>query len=354
MGDTQGPMQARKTTVDASPGADSAATAERRPRCTVAIPTFRRPERLRAAIASVRAQAGMDPSDYEILIVDNSPEGSAAGIVKAFPVDGPASRYVHETGPGPAHARNRAVAEARGELLAFLDDDETAAPNWLSALIGTLETSNADAAFGKVEARFDLPPARHGSFAAEIYSRDIHVASGADVGARHAGLGTGNSIYRVSRCFAEAEPFPAKVATSGGEDTVFLRRLVSAGRRLAWAPEAIALEHVPADRVRPDSLRARRFRQGQLRALACLEGKPPDFLGVAFWMAAGTAQALKAAAFNQALRLLGQEERAERAGFDLAGGLGKVLWWVGSPTIYGVAESPDGASSLRPKTQNFS
>ncbi|MFO1186749.1 MAG: glycosyltransferase [Alphaproteobacteria bacterium] len=77
-------------------------------------PTFRRPERLRAAIASVRAQAGMDPSDYEILIVDNSPEGSAAGIVKAFPVDGPASRYVHETEAVRRTRIPRAVAEARG------------------------------------------------------------------------------------------------------------------------------------------------------------------------------------------------------------------------------------------------
>ncbi|MFO1186750.1 MAG: hypothetical protein U1E87_04445 [Alphaproteobacteria bacterium] len=61
-------------------------------------------------------------------------------------------------------------------------------------MIGTLETSNADAAFGKVEARFDLPP-RTGPLPPRFTPRDIHVASGADVDARHAGLGTGNSIY---------------------------------------------------------------------------------------------------------------------------------------------------------------
>lgn len=326
---------------------------EKRPYCTVAIPTFRRPERLRAAIASVRGQTGLGAEAFEILVIDNSPEGSAECVVKGFPADAPVLRYVHELKAGPAHARNRAVAEARGELLAFLDDDETASPAWLASLIGVLEMSKADAAFGKVEASFDLAPLRHAAYAARIYSRDAGIARGADLGARHASLGTGNSIYKISRCFTGTEPFPIEVAAAGGEDTVFLRRLVKAGRRLSWAPDALVVEHVPADRLRPESLGARRYRQGQLRALACLEGRP-HLLGLAFWMAVGLAQVLRAGAYQLLWRLLGQAERRERAGFELAGGLGKLTWWMRSPTHYGPAQPVAARSSLRPKTQNFS
>lgn len=323
-------------------------------RCTVAIPTFRRPERLRAAIASVRNQTGTDADEFEILVVDNSPEGSAACVVRAFPPEAPALRYVHELKSGPAHARNRAVAEARGPLLAFLDDDETAAPAWLSSLIQVLEGSRADAAFGKVEASFDLAPTRHGAYAERLYTRTFNAESGADLCGRHAGLGTGNSIFRVATCFAGTEPFPVEVAAAGGEDTVFLRRLVKSGRRFAWAPDAIVEEHVPADRVRPDSLRARRYRQGQLRALACLEGPHPSLAGLLFWMAVGLAQALKAGATRLLWRILGQNERGERAEFEVAGGLGKVTWWMRSPTLYGPTARDDGDHPLRPKTQNFS
>ena len=84
-------------------GAPSAPGTER-PRCTVAIPTFRRPERLRAAIASVRNQTGIGAGEFEILVVDNSPEGSAACVVKAFPPEAPALRYLHELKAGPAYA----------------------------------------------------------------------------------------------------------------------------------------------------------------------------------------------------------------------------------------------------------
>jgi cellulose synthase/poly-beta-1,6-N-acetylglucosamine synthase-like glycosyltransferase len=309
---------------------------------------------LRAAIASVRSQTGIDPCEYEILVVDNAPEGLAANVVNAFPADSPRMRYVHELKSGPSHARNRAVGEARGELIAFLDDDETASPSWLASLTRALETTQADAAFGPVEAMFDLAPSRHASYAAGLYSRLIDRRTGADLRDRHTSLGTGNSIFRVKTCFTRSEPFPVEIAASGGEDTLLLRRLVKSGRRLVWAAQALAHEHVPPARAAPEFLRARRYRQGQLRSLACLEGPWPNQLGAGVWMCVGLLQLVGNSFAGAAYRLFGNDEARERAEFGIAGGLGKIVWWARSPTRYGPAADEGASQDLRPETQNFS
>ena len=326
----------------------------RPPRITVAIPTFRRPERLRGAIASVRAQCGLAAHEYGILIIDNAPEESACAIAKSFPAGGAPIRYVHEAQCGPAHARNRAVQEAHAEFIAFLDDDETASPGWLAALLHAINANEADAAFGPVIARFDFPPQRHVDFVRRLYSRTFHAEPGVDIGRHYAHLGTGNSIFRVATCFAGPEPFPVEVASTGGEDTVFLRRLALTKRRFVWAAEASVEEHVPADRTQPEFLRARRFRQGQLRTLACLTGSLRGKIEAGFWMAAGIAQYAIAACGRVVFQAAGKLERAEQAGFQMAGGLGKFAWWAPSPSQYGATPNHGKVATIGVKIQNFS
>src|SRR3712207_5378192 len=90
---------------------------------TVAIPTYRRPDRLRRLVPLVLDQAREGSADgrylVDVLVVDNDPEGSGAAAASGHPV-----RYVAEPTPGIAAARNRAIDEAAGSrLLAFIDDD---------------------------------------------------------------------------------------------------------------------------------------------------------------------------------------------------------------------------------------
>ena len=80
------------------------------PEISVVIPTFRRPESLRRAIASVLAQTGLDRS-VELVVVDNDPDGSAALAVRGVQGVSPVSVvYVRTVEPGVANARNAGVA----------------------------------------------------------------------------------------------------------------------------------------------------------------------------------------------------------------------------------------------------
>ncbi len=98
------------------------------PRCTVAICTRDRPEDLRACLTAV---AALPDDGQEVLVVDNAPAGDATRRVLA---DFPGVRYVEEPRPGLDVARNRALQEAGGEIIAFTDDDARPDPGWLRAL----------------------------------------------------------------------------------------------------------------------------------------------------------------------------------------------------------------------------
>jgi glycosyltransferase involved in cell wall biosynthesis len=96
--------------------------------CTIAVCTRDRPDDLRRCLAAIRAM----PNDgQEILVVDSASTGSATHEV----VLGYAGvRYVREERAGANVARNRAMQEARGEVVAFCDDDAAPDPGWLRAL----------------------------------------------------------------------------------------------------------------------------------------------------------------------------------------------------------------------------
>ena len=297
------------------------------PVVTVAVPSFRRPRQLREAIGSVIAQDGIDPSTYEIVIIDNCPECSADWVVSAFPGQWPALRYVHEPRRGYAHARNRAVAEARGQFLAFLDDDETAERDWLSQLLVVLQSTGADAAFGPVRAVYDRANEMDRVHLDKIFARQLRLPEGSDLRSKHMRLGTGNSIFRMQTCFDSNTLFDEAGNRMGGEDTLFIRSLIDRSRLLVWAPQAVVDEHVPAERCQLTVLLKRRFQQGKMRSYASWSGPRRTGAGVAFWMLAGAIQGTLYSLVSGGLRLVRQPHLADLLLVRAYGGWGKLLWW---------------------------
>lgn len=116
----------------------------RLPSLTVAICTKDRPELLVRCLKSVQATQYPDfgtPSFIETIVIDNAPSDEAT---RALVGSMPGVRYTCEPKPGLDFARNRALREATGELLAFLDDDVVVDRRWL---VGLMEawTENPDA-----------------------------------------------------------------------------------------------------------------------------------------------------------------------------------------------------------------
>ncbi len=83
----------------------------------------------------------------EILVVDNGPSPESERAVRAFESSLPI-RYVQEPLRGYGRARNRGLAEARGDFVYFLDDDCVPEPDWAGILWRTLETCGVDLAGG--------------------------------------------------------------------------------------------------------------------------------------------------------------------------------------------------------------
>ncbi|MEQ8968003.1 MAG: glycosyltransferase family A protein [Azospirillaceae bacterium] len=321
---------------------------ETAPRISVVIPTYRRPDLLAAALASCESGAAGIGGPVEILVVDNAPEPEAEPVVAAAPrAEGVTLRYVHEPRPGISQARNRGVAEARADRIAFLDDDQRARPGWLAALDACLERTGADAAFGPVVA--DVAPGGDAEprEAEAVFSRRLDAARDADVTASHAFLGTQNSLFRRAPAFARPVPFDPELGTTGGEDSLLIKRLVLGGARFAWAADAVVDETVPADRATVAYLGRRRLRNGQIRCQVLARLEPPRRAEILRWMAVGAIQL----GLWGALALLARPvdaRRSARFGIRARGGLGKLIWLERfRRPMYGAAVTPPPVEPAR-------
>jgi succinoglycan biosynthesis protein ExoM len=272
------------------PVADPALTARgtETPTISLAIPTQRRPVGLATAVRSTFRQRGVDASRLELVIVDNDAQGSAAPVAAALAAEAPFPvRYVHEPAAGVANARNAAVAAAKGELIAFLDDDEEATPGWLAALVEAQRRYGADVVFGPVRAR--APPAvrRHRQYLETFFSREGPAAAGVIA---HS-YGCGDSLVRRAALPHPTAPFQTSRNETGGEDDKLFAEMRLAGARFAWSPEALVFEDPVPERLTLTYTMARAFAYGQGPSYGCISADPPDWLGMLRWMAIGLAQA---------------------------------------------------------------
>jgi glycosyltransferase involved in cell wall biosynthesis len=89
---------------------------------SVVICTFNR-SALVAQVLETVCQQDASPSLYEIIVVDNNSTDDTQAVVSAFQANYPHLRYLLETELGLSHARNKGYREARGEYIAYIDDD---------------------------------------------------------------------------------------------------------------------------------------------------------------------------------------------------------------------------------------
>src|SRR3954454_118451 len=111
-------------------------------RASVVVPTFRRPESLSRCLAALCVQ-DFDAAAYEVIVVDDAASDEARRVVTCWAERaaecGLALRYVQVTGAhGPAAARNVGWRVARGQIIAFTDDDCLPTSDWLPGRDGPL------------------------------------------------------------------------------------------------------------------------------------------------------------------------------------------------------------------------
>ncbi|WP_312734413.1 glycosyltransferase family 2 protein [Brevundimonas sp.] len=303
------------------------------PDLTLAILTYDRPEGLAATLRSCLGQRNRLGLSIEIVVVDNHPSGSGRPVVEATAAGSPwPIRYVQDLTRNMATLRNRGFSEARGRWLAVIDDDETAADDWTDALVGALQATGADIAVGPRFALFEAGAPPPYDPEGRQFVRDLNLPDLAEIelttasGRPRYGLGTGNSIFDMGRCFPEGEGVMREAfGDAGGEDAELFVRLHRQGRRIVWAAQAKVTETVSRNRTEIPYRLIRTRRETQHYVSIYVDGARWPRLARAELFLKGLMQA----AVGGMLTLVTLEGRSDsrlRWRLLLEHGLGKLSW----------------------------
>ena len=107
---------------------------------SIVVCTFNRAHQLATALQHIVESADRSSLTTEVVVVDNNSTDETRAVVAAAAASSPVPiRYASEKRQGLSFARNRGLKEAKGEIVAFTDDDCIVAPDWVSAIWRELE-----------------------------------------------------------------------------------------------------------------------------------------------------------------------------------------------------------------------
>jgi GT2 family glycosyltransferase len=226
------------------------------PFVSVIMPTCGRTPKLKRALDSI---AALEYPNFEVVVVDNAPHlESTARFIAARTERESRVRYTTEPRAGVTHARNRGLAEAKGEIVAFADDDVIVDRHWLQALVDGFTDVDVTAVTGQVLASELETPAQvwieeYGGFCKGSRRRKFDrggfetIEEGrvrrfaATPGSLYPYLpgtyGTGANMAFRTAALRRLGGFDPRLRT--GEDIDVLMRVVLAGHALVYEPAAI-------------------------------------------------------------------------------------------------------------------
>jgi glycosyltransferase involved in cell wall biosynthesis len=218
------------------------------PRVSMVVCTHRRSAYLDDLLASV---GRLDPAPFEVIVVDNDPgeEDCRERVERA------GLRYVREDRRGLDNGRNAGIRAARGDIVAFTDDDVVLAPGWLQPLARAFAEEAVTAATGPAfPYRLDTPARvrmeHQASLARGLQRVSFDWETISPLHAAATGVGANMAIRRDRLLQFGDEPFPpeldAGTETESGGDSYLLGRLLAAGDRVVYDPEMFVFhQHRP-------------------------------------------------------------------------------------------------------------
>ena len=210
-----------------------------RPSVSVIVCTRDRPQDLRVCLESI---GRLRTPPAETIVVDNCPSDDATRrLCEDYPV-----RYLLEPTPGVSRAKNRAVLEARGEVIASVDDDCIVDPHWLDGLGDPFDDPLVMALTGyagplELETRAQYLFEAHGGLQRFQERLVFDGASGSPLQIGDTAGAGANSFYR-RRVFDEIGLFPEDLGPGTpvlGEEKYVFYRIAEAGYRIVFDPSRI-------------------------------------------------------------------------------------------------------------------
>jgi glycosyltransferase involved in cell wall biosynthesis len=222
---------------------------------TVILCTYNRCETLAKALESISASILPSEIPWEVLVVDNNSRDQTREVVEKFCSRYPSHfRYMLEPQQGKSYALNTGIRQARGNVLAFTDDDVVVEPTWLQNLSAPLDDGKWAGVGGRVlPERTFSPPSwiahkdRYALAPLAVFAPDI------EAGPLNEPPFGANMAFQ-KRLFEKYGGFRIDLGPRPGsqirsEDTEFGDRILAAGELLFYQPSAIVYHSVPQERV---------------------------------------------------------------------------------------------------------
>ncbi len=253
---------------------------------TVALCTHNHADRLVRTLADLPGLKSPE-APWEFLVIDNGCRDGTPELLArhAWPPEWQV-RVVREEKLGLSNARNRAIAEARGDYVIFMDDDETADPDWLCAYERLIRAHAPDAFGGRIRVLFE--DARPNWLKDELLgflgelNRSDEICPLTDPYTSFHG-GNFGLHKRVCDRVGLFDDMLGRKGTdnTGGEEVDFYRRLLGAGFKVWWTAEAVIHHRIQAEKLSRGYFLDLHYRQGRVEAIRRRAGGsrlPPPYL----------------------------------------------------------------------------
>jgi cellulose synthase/poly-beta-1,6-N-acetylglucosamine synthase-like glycosyltransferase len=233
---------------------------------SIAICTYNGAERLSQVFDCLQQQVRTEGIAWEVLVVDNHSTDNTRAVVTHFQSltkwDVPL-RYIFEPRQGIAFARNRAIHEAQGKLIGFIDDDNLPSSTWVvnAHQFGTLHL-HVGAYGGCVKGRFAIPPPQHFERISSLLALQDYGATSLPLNPERMQLPSGAGL--VVRKIAWQSNVPTQPQLIGrvrgsmlaGDDYEALLHMHRQGWEIWYEPAMEIIHNIPAKRLQPSYLRA--------------------------------------------------------------------------------------------------
>jgi glycosyltransferase involved in cell wall biosynthesis len=226
---------------------------------SICICTYRRTELLKRLLKELVRQQTKGQFSYSIVVADNDEHPSARQLVQEFTntthID---ITYCFEPRKSISFARNKALEHAKGDFIAFIDDDEFPAENWLLNLYNACVKYDVAGILGPVRPHYNQNPPDW-ILKGKFHERPEH-QTGFVIPWQE--TRTGNVLFR-RRIIEGITPIFRPEYGTGGGDIDFFRRMIEVGHKFIWCNEAAVYETVPPSRWKRSFMLKRALLRGR-------------------------------------------------------------------------------------------
>ena len=225
---------------------------------SIIISTYNNAQSLVRTLVSVAEQEA-DKSMWECVVVNNASTDNTEALFQEFASEHQELnlRLVNEPKQGLSYARNCGIAESKGDILVFIDDDETVNREFVSAYIDIFDNHGAFVGAGAVVPRYDSARPKWMSYYTEkMIANPINLGNEvvtitSKITPAGGNMAFNREIFNLYGGFNTALGRKGE-ALLGGEENDMFDRVRSLGERVFYAPNAVVYHHIADKKLTPD------------------------------------------------------------------------------------------------------